>query len=288
MIISKQLKLQIKKEYKLLKEKEKNKRYAISHFLTSSLPKNINKNRYPSYPAYESTRVKIYCDHCNTLDTRKCDHDHDDYIHGNFVTSPLRERTFIACQAPLPNTMIHFWKMIWQNNISLVLMLTLFEEAGAVKCHQYFPTSSEPFKMGDFVIQLICQTNQNNVIIRELILKNIRCPNEEKKVFHAQYLGWPDHSVPESVNDVFPLIHLSDNVNRLFSCTSPMVVHCSAGIGRTGTFISILNCIISISMYGTCDVAKIVEKLREERYGCITSKEQYKFIYKVIHAYISQ
>jgi len=111
---------------------------------------------------------------------------------------------------------------------------------------------------------------------------------KKKKLYHAQYLGWPDHSVPESANDIFPLIHLSDNVNRLFDCTSPMVVHCSAGIGRTGTFISILNCIISISMHGMCDVAKIVEKLREERYGSITTKEQYKFIYKVIHAYISQ
>jgi len=151
-MISKQLKLQIKKEYKILKEKEKSKRYSVSHFLTSSLPKNMSKNRYPNYLAYESTRVKIHCDLCSNIsEGKKCDHDlHDDYINGNFVTSPLREKTFIACQGPLPNTMIHFWKMIWQHDISLVLMLTLLEESGTVKCHAYFPTNNDVMKIGDF------------------------------------------------------------------------------------------------------------------------------------------
>jgi len=291
-MVSHELKERIKNEFNLLTQTEQEKQYSQSQFFPSYLQQNIQKNRYKNIPAYESTRVKLLCDYCQMHHQDyhfNCNMVNDDYIHGNYISSPLRDKHYIACQAPLPQTALSFWRMIWQHNVKLVIMLTLIEEDGCVKSHQYFPDSSFNAVMtfGDYLVLLTSKTClEGGVIIRELSLKNLRFPDEEKRIYHAQYCNWPDQSVPDSIDEIFSLIHMINNVNNVNH--SPIVVHCSAGIGRTGTIIAIMNCIVTIRMNGNCDVAQTVLKLREERYGSVTAIAQYKFIYKVILAYISK
>jgi len=255
----------------------------------------LAKNRYKNIPAYEATRVKLLCDFCqmhhqeSSTCSNLCNMVNDDYIHGNYISSPLRDKHFIACQAPLAQTALSFWRMIWQHHVGLVVMLTLIEEDGCSKCHSYFPDCfNNVMNFGDYLVLLSSKTSleSGSIIIRELSLKNLRYPDEEKRIYHAQYCNWPDQSVPESIDEIFSLIHMMNNVNNVNH--SPIVVHCSAGIGRTGTIIGIMNCIISIRLHGNCDVAQTILKLREERYGSVTAISQYKFIYKVILAYISK
>jgi len=291
-MVSHELKIRIKSEFNLLTQTEKEKQYPQSQFFTSSLQQNTPKNRYQNILAVEATRVKLYCDFCHTLHSESspsiCNVINDDYIHGNYISSPVRDRHYIACQAPLPDTALSFWRMVWQNNVRLIVMLSKIEEDGLVKCHKYFPDDFSAMFYGDYVISLCSKTclERDSIIVRELSLKNKNYPEEEKKVYHTQYCNWPDQSVPKSMDEIFSLIHMINNMNNIHQ--TPIVVHCSAGIGRTGTIISIMNCITSVRLYGCCDVGQTLLKLREERYGCVTAISQYKFIYKVILAYISK
>jgi len=290
-MVSLELKMRIKNEYQLLTKNETEKQYSQSQFFTSSLQQNSHKNRYKNIPVYETTRVKLCCDFCMNLHqepgNNPCQLFNDDYINANYISSPIRDKHYIACQGPLPHTALSFWRMVWQHNVSLVIMLTLIEEDGCVKCYQYFPDDGNEKVYGDYVVSLSSKTSleKDSIIVRELILKNKNQPKTEKRIYHAQYCNWPDQSIPESVDEIISLIHMINNFNNVHS---PIVVHCSAGIGRTGTILSIMNCIASIRLSGSCDVAQTLMKLREERYGCVTAKYQYKFIYTVIIAYITK
>jgi len=249
------------------------------HFITSTLPQNKPKNRYPNILTLETTRVPISCKRCNNNEGH---HDeHEDYINANFVSSPTKNR-FIACQAPLPSTIDSFWKMIWEHGVRMILMLTKCCENGVVKSEKYYPDEYEKLKVDDMTI--VCQSMQEGRLkIRELVVKKMM---EERTIYHIQYCDWVDLGVPEEVEDIFKMVQIVGNGFQLFD--APIVCHCSAGVGRTGTFISIFNCIADLRMYGKCDVYNTVKLLREERFGCITREEQYIFVYKAISEFINR
>jgi len=288
---------QIKYEFSLLTQKLKTSTCnsnPSSSFKTGLLPENKKKNRYPNVLPLESTRVHLYCNDCYTRNQctqnvpTRCTCQEENYINSNYVSTPLSDiigRYFIASQCPLSNTYESFWR-IWQNNIHMIFMLSDFVEDGVLKCNQYFPIiPHQENQYGNFKLKLNSVLEQK-ILIREFTLKNMYHQNEpSRKVYHVQYAHWPDHGVPQNIEDVLSMIQISENFFNHYR--SPIVVHCSAGIGRTGTFISIYNCINSLRISGECNIERIVQKLREERYGSVTREMQYEFIYSVVVFYMN-
>jgi len=285
------LKNHIQREFLALNQKQKILQSSSSLcFQTATLPKNRDKNRYPNILALESSRVPLFCEACGNVKTAyACKNCQENYINGNYVSSPYHEKQFIACQAPIPNTFDSFWKMIWQQNVNLIVMLTPLEENGTLKSHLYFPSNErEALNFGDFSVYCI-SCSYDRIIIREFYVKctirvNHEVKEEVRRLYHIQYCHWPDHDIPESMEDIFSMVQM---VDKVFSAIqSPIVIHCSAGVGRTGTFLAIYNCIASLRLYGYCDIANTVQKIRGERYGSVSRESQYGYIYKVVMYYI--
>eukprot|EP01130_Rhizamoeba_saxonica_P004695 TRINITY_DN1907_c0_g1_i1.p1 TRINITY_DN1907_c0_g1~~TRINITY_DN1907_c0_g1_i1.p1 ORF type:complete len:272 (-),score=32.60 TRINITY_DN1907_c0_g1_i1:142-957(-) len=232
-----------------------------------------NLNRYQSVLAIENTRVLVH-DSCGE----------SDYINANFVSSPSKQKNFIACQAPLPNSFDTFWRMVWDQQSRVVIMLTDLVESGDCKADQYWPNAGFPVLYDNSLLVTYREKKNivgvNNIIIREFRVTCINT-NTSRNLYQIQYIGWPDHNVPNHPQDVLTLIHTSQHFQTEES--GPIIVHCSAGIGRTGTLIAVYNCIQFLDLKGHCKINDVVERVRKERYGSVTTVDQYRFIYQMIH-----
>ncbi|KAK3842010.1 MAG: protein-tyrosine phosphatase-like protein [Linnemannia gamsii] len=205
------------------------------------------KNRYNNVWPFDQTRIKI----------KELEQGGDDYINASLLTPPFGQRTYIATQAPLPTTFLDFWKVVWEQNSRVVVMLTREVEMGRVKCHKYWPTAQEPvLDLGPVRVTFVSEyqphghgTNgpsslSSSVLVRQMRLRHLLSPQEpERTITQLQYTGWPDFGVPDTPLEVLQLIELADKHNNIMpagssssSSAGPMVVHCSAGCGRTGAF----------------------------------------------------
>lgn len=201
------------------------------------------KNRYNNVWPFDHTRIKI-----NELDQGG-----DDYINASLLTPPFGHKSYIATQAPLPSTFLDFWKVIWEQGTRVVVMLTREVEMGRVKCHRYWPTAQEPvLDLGavqvTFVSEYQPQGGSASVLVRQMKLRHTYSPQEpERTITQLQYTGWPDFGVPDTPLEVLQLIELTDTHNMPASA-GPMLVHCSAGCGRTGAF-CVIDSILSERKY---------------------------------------
>ncbi|KAF9120676.1 hypothetical protein BGW39_011187 [Mortierella sp. 14UC] len=191
------------------------------------------KNRYNNVWPFDHSRVKI----------TELEQGGDDYINASLLTPPFGRRSYIATQAPLPTTFLDFWKVIWEQNSRVVVMLTREVEMGRVKCHKYWPTAQEPLMdLGPVQVTFVSEYQphgSSSVLVRQMILRHIHSPQEpERTITQLQYTGWPDFGVPDTPLEVLQLIELADvhNMPDSPSSAGPMMVHCSAGCGRTGAF----------------------------------------------------
>ncbi|KAF9153724.1 hypothetical protein BG015_002752 [Linnemannia schmuckeri] len=189
------------------------------------------KNRYNNIWPYDHSRVKL----------TEIDPGHDDYINASFLTPPLSRKSYIATQGPLPSTFQDFWKTVWEQNSRVVVMLTREQEMGRIKCHQYWPSSQHPLmEVGSmrvsFVSELLPDPTIGTILVRQMKLQHIRRPDEPaRSITQIQYTGWPDFGVPETPLEVLRVIQLA-NEHNVPASAGPMIVHCSAGCGRTGAF----------------------------------------------------
>ncbi|KAF8937908.1 hypothetical protein BGZ47_008821 [Haplosporangium gracile] len=189
------------------------------------------KNRYNNIWPYDHSRVKL----------TEIDPGHDDYINASFLTPPLSRKSYIATQGPLPSTFQDFWKTVWEQNSRVVVMLTREQEMGRIKCHQYWPCSQHPLmEVGSmrvsFVSEFLPDPVIGTILIRQMTLQHIRRPDEPpRSITQIQYTGWPDFGVPETPLEVLRVIQLA-NEHNVPASAGPMIVHCSAGCGRTGAF----------------------------------------------------
>ncbi|KAF9437879.1 hypothetical protein BGZ76_010756 [Entomortierella beljakovae] len=190
------------------------------------------KNRYNNIWPYDHTRVKI----------EQVEPGHDDYINASFLTPILSKKSYIATQGPLPSTFQDFWKSTWEQNSRVVVMLTREQEMGRIKCHEYWPTFRFPvMNVGSmevkFINEFLPDPTIGTILVRQLKLRHIAHPqSEERDITQIQYTGWPDFGVPETPLEVLRVIQLANEFNNPASSAGPMVVHCSAGCGRTGAF----------------------------------------------------
>ncbi|KAM9250428.1 LOW QUALITY PROTEIN: receptor-type tyrosine-protein phosphatase kappa-like [Cariama cristata] len=228
---------------------------------------NQNKNRYKSIIPYDHCRVVL-----QPSDTG------NGYINASYVDSYRSPRFFIAAQGPLSGTVVDFWQMVWQEKTSVIVMLTGLVEQNKTKCEQYWPEEEQVY--GDFTVTLNNTRTTTGLVTRVFCLQKAGCALP-RVVEQFHYLLWPDHGVPRNPAQLLCLVEVV-NKRGLEAPAGPVLVHCSAGIGRTGTFIALDFLLKMGKAEGKVDVFHCVQRLREQRVSMVQTKEQYTFLYEVL------
>ncbi|KAJ8340056.1 hypothetical protein SKAU_G00346890 [Synaphobranchus kaupii] len=184
-------------------------------------------------------------------------------------------KEFIAAQGPLPNTVSEFWRMIWEKNVHTLVMLTRCNELGRVKCEEYWPSGSQNYD--NIAVTTTSEIPLEDWTIRDFSIKNVKT-SETRTVCHFHFTAWPDHGVPETTELLINFRHLVREHMDQYSQNSPTVVHCSAGVGRTGTFIAIDRLIFQIERDSVVDVFGVIHDLRMHRTLMVQTEDQYVFL----------
>ncbi|BFZ01359.1 hypothetical protein BsWGS_04397 [Bradybaena similaris] len=235
------------------------------------LDANINKNRYRDISPYDQTRVVLKSAASG------------DYINANFVNMEIPDsgiiNRYIAAQGPLPNTCTDFWQMIWEQRSTIVVMLTTKVERGRVKCHQYWPQLFETEDFGTLQVTCVKEEDSNSFSFRDFNLNHVET-GETRHIKHMQYIAWPDHGVPDDPSDFLHFVMLVRQNRK--GTAEPTVVHCSAGIGRTGVLITMETAMCLIESNQQVYPLSIVRQMREQRAMLIQTSSQYKFVCEAI------
>uniref|UniRef100_A0A8C3EUH9 Receptor-type tyrosine-protein phosphatase eta n=1 Tax=Corvus moneduloides TaxID=1196302 RepID=A0A8C3EUH9_CORMO len=232
----------------------------------AELPENRGKNRYNNVLPYDISRVKLSNQSSGT----------GDYINANYMPGYNSKKAFIAAQGPLPNTIDDFWRMIWEKSIYSIVMLTKCMEQARTKCEQYWP-DKQPKSYGDIIVTMISEVVLPEWTIRDFTVEKSNTP-ESHMVRQFHFTSWPDHGVPETTDLLINFRHLVHEYNSQNPMDSPTLVHCSAGVGRTGTFIAIDRLIQQMEMESTVDVYGVVYDLRMHRPLMVQTEDQYIFL----------
>lgn len=206
---------------------------------------------------------------------------------------PTRVRGFAArrsllCVGPLQSTVKDFWRMVWQEGIVIIVMTTNIHETGMTKCFPYWPTETRTaINVGPYQIQNEGAENFGSFVVTTLLLKK-KDQRETRTIYHAHYLKWPDHGIPTTTVDALAFLEKVEQYRLMTKTQAPILLHCSAGIGRTGTFCAID---IGIKRYlekQIVDIASTVHKMRTERAGSVQTEGQYLFAYLAMMDYVRQ
>lgn len=241
--------------------------------------RNLDKNRYRDVIPGESTRVKLQPD----------EEDKHEYINANYVSGYNKhEKAYIFTQGPLQHTVKDFWRMIWQENISIIVMTTNIRESGTMKCFSYWPLNvNEQLHAGQYHIENQQIDQYESFLLTTLVLKKTN-HSDSRRIYHAHYLKWPDHGVPTGTKDALLFLEKVEYYKQLTQTNAPILLHCSAGIGRTGTFCAID---IGIKQYlneKIIDIPTNVIQMRHERAGSVQTEDQYLFVYLALMDFIKQ
>ncbi|XP_050799494.1 receptor-type tyrosine-protein phosphatase kappa-like isoform X3 [Gopherus flavomarginatus] len=230
-------------------------------------PCNQAKNRYKSVIPYDHCRVVLQSASPGA-----------DYINASYVDSYRSPCFFIAAQGPLPGTVVDFWQMIWQEKTLAIVMLTGLVEQNKTKCEQYWPEDEQVY--GDFTVTLSNTWTTTGLVTRTFCLQRVGSPLQ-RHIQQFHYLLWPDHGVPSNAARLLQLVEMvNERVSEVPA--GPVLVHCSAGIGRTGTFIALDILLKMARAEGSVDVFHCVQRLREQRVSMVQTKEQYIFLYEAL------
>ncbi|XP_063419769.1 receptor-type tyrosine-protein phosphatase kappa-like [Mytilus trossulus] len=251
------------------KEFEKLKKQHLKETKTASLTENISKNKYKNVFPYDETRVIL------ALQPGKAA---SDYINASFINGYGQVKKYIAAQGPLEPTINDFWRMILQYDCGKIIMLTNVFELGKQKCKQYWPDpETKTKKYGSIEIVLKDEDVYSDFTIRTL---KIMKENQNKTVKQFHFTAWPDKDVPKYASSI---VHFRHKVfSSKVSSKGPIVIHCSAGIGRTGTFIAMDYIVNEANELKSIDVFKCVETLRRQRVNMVQTARQYVFLHEAI------
>ncbi|XP_061885685.1 tyrosine-protein phosphatase non-receptor type 2a [Entelurus aequoreus] len=243
-------------------------------YKVAKLPANRLLNRYRDVSPYDHSRVKL-------------ENAENDYINASLVTVKEVQRAYILSQGPLRNTCGHFWLMIWEQCSKAVIMLNRIIEKGSEKCAQYWPTTEEQqmsFTDTGFVVRLLSEEDQSYFTIRVLELQNTKT-GERREIYHFHYTAWPDFGVPESPASFLNFLFKVRNSGSLGAEHGPSVVHCSAGIGRSGTFALVDTCLVLMDRRNnpsSVDIQQVLLDMRDYRMGLIQTPDQLRFSYMAV------
>ncbi|XP_063178935.1 phosphatidylinositol phosphatase PTPRQ isoform X1 [Chroicocephalus ridibundus] len=235
----------------------------------ADLPWNRSKNRFPNIKPYNNNRVKLMPD---------AGIPGSDYINASYVSGYLCPNEFIATQGPLPGTVGDFWRMVWETRAKTLVMLTQCFEKGRIRCHQYWPEDNKPVTVfGDIVITKLMEDIQIDWTIRDL---KIERHGDCMMVRQCNFTSWPEHGVPETTAPIIHFVKLI-RASRAHDNT-PMVVHCSAGVGRTGVYIALDHLTQHINDHDFVDIYGLVAELRSERMCMVQNLAQYIFLHQCV------
>ncbi|XP_073409081.1 tyrosine-protein phosphatase non-receptor type 6 [Dendrobates tinctorius] len=266
-------------EFDVLQKQESNLLYERTE---GQRPENKSKNRYKNILPFDHTRVVLHNGDPNVPGS--------DYINANYVTNQLigedePSKRFIACQGCLASTTGDFWQMVWQENSRVIVMTTKEIEKGRTKCVLYWPESGSK-EFGKFLVEFHSEHEAIEYKIRSL---RVSYGGKSREIYHYQYLSWPDHGVPADPGGVLSFLGEVNRRQESIPNAGPIIVHCSAGIGRTGTIIVIDMLVDTIQTKGLdcdIDVQKTIQMVRSQRSGMVQTEAQYRFTYAAIAQYI--
>ncbi|XP_031221804.1 tyrosine-protein phosphatase non-receptor type 2 isoform X1 [Mastomys coucha] len=236
----------------------------------AKFPENRNRNRYRDVSPYDHSRVKLQSTE-------------NDYINASLVDIEEAQRSYILTQGPLPNTCCHFWLMVWQQETKAVVMLNRTVEKESVKCAQYWPTDDREmvFKETGFSVKLLSEDVKSYYTVHLLQLENINS-GETRTISHFHYTTWPDFGVPESPASFLNFLFKVRESGSLNPDNGPAVIHCSAGIGRSGTFSLVDTCLVLMEKGEDVNVKQVLLSMRKYRMGLIQTPDQLRFSYMAI------
>ncbi|KAM6948835.1 receptor-type tyrosine-protein phosphatase mu-like isoform 2-T2 [Aplochiton taeniatus] len=229
---------------------------------------NRMKNRYGNIIAYDHSRVRL-----QALEGEQS----SDYINANYVDGYHRPNHYIATQGPMQETVFDFWRMVWQENTAAIVMVTNLVEVGRVKCCKYWPDDTDIYR--DIKVTLIETQLLSEYVIRTFAVEK-RGAHEIREIRQFHFTGWPDHGVPYHATGLLGFIRRVKA--KTLANAGPMVVHCSAGAGRTGCFIVIDIMLDMAEREGVVDIYNCVRELRSRRVNMVQTEEQYVFIHDAI------
>ncbi|XP_077348600.1 receptor-type tyrosine-protein phosphatase mu isoform X5 [Lithobates pipiens] len=229
---------------------------------------NRMKNRYGNIIAYDHSRVRL-----QSIE----DEASSDYINGNFIDGYHRPNHYIATQGPMQETVYDFWRMVWHENTASIVMVTNLVEVGRVKCCKYWPDDTEIYK--DIKVTLIETELLAEYVIRTFAVEK-RGIHEIREIRQFHFTGWPDHGVPYHATGLLGFVRQVKAKSP--PNAGPLVIHCSAGAGRTGCFIVIDIMLDMAEREGVVDIYNCVRELRSRRVNMVQTEEQYVFIHDAI------
>ncbi|PKK33824.1 protein tyrosine phosphatase, non-receptor type 3, transcript variant X3 [Columba livia] len=234
----------------------------------AKVPQNMDKNRYKDVLPYDATRIILQGD--------------EDYINANYVNMEIPSvgivNRYIATQGPLPHTCAHFWQVVWDHKLSLIIMLTTLTERGRTKCHQYWPDPPDVMEYGSFRVRCHSEDCTIAYVVREMVITKVET-EQQHTVTHLQYVAWPDHGVPDDSMDFLEFVNCM-RPKRVEN--EPVLVHCSAGIGRTGVLVTMETAMCLIERNQPVYPLDIVRKMRDQRAMMVQTSSQYKFVCEAI------
>ncbi|XP_032188697.1 tyrosine-protein phosphatase non-receptor type 13 isoform X8 [Mustela erminea] len=239
----------------------------LDQCLIGQTKENRKKNRYKNILPYDATRVPLG--------------DEGGYINASFIKIPVgkEEFVYIACQGPLPTTVGDFWQMIWEQKSTVIAMMTQEVEGEKIKCQRYWPNILGQTTMVNDRLRLALVRMQQlkGFVVRAMALEEIQT-GEIRHISHLNFTAWPDHDTPSQPDDLLTFISYMRHIHR----SGPIITHCSAGIGRSGTLICIDVVLGLISQDLEFDISDLVRCMRLQRHGMVQTEDQYIFCYQVI------
>ncbi|CAH1975948.1 unnamed protein product [Acanthoscelides obtectus] len=229
---------------------------------------NKSKNRYKNVIAYDHTRVKL---------KKLEDDEYSDYINANYIHGYKMPRVYIATQGPKACTLNDFWRMIWQETVKYIIMLANLNEDGKKKVEKYWPDINKTTVYGEISVEFISNKTFANYEKREF---NIMLKDEKRAITQLHFISWPDHGIPLYPQSLVPFLETVLKISN--NPRSPIVVHCSAGVGRTGTIILSDICLRMAASEGAIDFLSHLEQLRNQRPNLVDNDEQYKLAHLVV------
>uniref|UniRef100_A0A672SIL3 protein-tyrosine-phosphatase n=1 Tax=Sinocyclocheilus grahami TaxID=75366 RepID=A0A672SIL3_SINGR len=252
-----------------------NSKAHTSRFVSANLPCNKFKNRLVNIMPYETTRVCLQP--IRGLEG-------SDYINASFIDGYRQQRAYIATQGPLAETTEDFWRTLWEHNSTIVVMLTKLREMGREKCHQYWPAERSA-RYQYFVVDPMAEYNMPQYILREFKVTDAR-DGQSRTVRQFQFTDWPEQGVPKSGEGFIDFIGQVHKTKEQFGQDGPITVHCSAGVGRTGVFITLSIVLERMRYEGAVDIFQTVKMLRTQRPAMVQTEDEYQFSYQAALEYL--